>query len=166
MDLDIRYAQSAGVAIAYQVVGDGETDLVVVPDYASNLVFYWETSYWRSFYERLAQSFRLILFDKRGTGLSDRGASFPTLETRMEDVHAVMDAVGSERALIFGSHEGCLMATLFAATYPESTIALALFHPSHRDHERPRARRSFAGCARAGARSNGATSCSRTSARR
>ena len=134
VDLDIRYAQSAGVAIAYQVVGDGETDLVVVPDYASNLVFYWETRYWRSFYERLAQSFRLILFDKRGTGLSDRGASFPTLETRMEDVHAVMDAVGSERALIFGSHEGCLMATLFAATYPESTIALALFHPSHRDH--------------------------------
>ncbi len=134
MDLDIRYAQSAGVAIAYQVVGEGETDLVVVPDYASNLVFYWETSYWRSFYERLAQSFRLILFDKRGTGLSDRGASFPTLETRMEDVHAVMDAVGSRRALIFGSHEGCLMATLFAATYPESTIALALFHPSHRDH--------------------------------
>ncbi len=134
MELDIRYAQSGGVAIAYQVVGDGEIDLVLVPDYGSNLVFSWETPYWRPFYERLAQSFRLILFDKRGTGLSDRGASFPTLETRMEDVHAVMDAVESERALIFGSHEGCLMATLFAATYPESTIALALFHPSHRDH--------------------------------
>ncbi|MGH3111391.1 MAG: adenylate/guanylate cyclase domain-containing protein, partial [Gaiellaceae bacterium] len=72
---------------------------------------------------------RLILFDKRGTGLSDRGGSFPTLETRMEDVRAVMDAVGSERAAIFASHEGCLMATLFAATYPESTIALGLFHP-------------------------------------
>jgi class 3 adenylate cyclase/pimeloyl-ACP methyl ester carboxylesterase len=126
---DVRYVRSGGVAIAYQVVGDGETDLVFVPDYVSNLVYGWESPYWRPFYERLAESFRLILFDKRGTGLSDRGGSFPTLETRMEDVRAVLDAVGSERAAIFGSHEGCLMATLFAATYPESTIALALFHP-------------------------------------
>ncbi|MGH3110901.1 MAG: alpha/beta fold hydrolase, partial [Gaiellaceae bacterium] len=126
---DVRYVRSGGVAIAYQVVGDGESDLVYVPDYVSNLVYAWESPYWRPFYERLAQSFRLILFDKRGTGLSDRGGSFPTLETRMEDVRAVLDAVGSERAVIFGSHEGCLMATLFAATYPASTIALALFHP-------------------------------------
>ncbi len=129
MEPDIRYARSGGVAIAYQVVGNGETDLVFVPDYVSNLVYAWESPYWRPFYERLAQSFRLILFDKRGTGLSDRGGSFPTLETRMEDVRAVLGAVGSERAAIFGSHEGSLMATLFAATYPESTIALALFHP-------------------------------------
>jgi class 3 adenylate cyclase/pimeloyl-ACP methyl ester carboxylesterase len=127
---DVRYARSGGVAIAYQVVGGGETDLVFVPDFCSNLVYAWESPYWRPFYERLAQSFRLILFDKRGTGLSDRGGSFPTLETRMEDVRAVMEAVGSNRGLIFGSHEGCLMATLFAATYPESTLALALFHPS------------------------------------
>jgi class 3 adenylate cyclase len=131
VELDIRYARSGGVAIAYQVVGEGATDLVFVPGYVSNLVYSWESPYWRPFYERLARSFRLILFDKRGTGLSDRGAAFPTLETRMEDVHAVMEAVGSERAVIFGSHEGCLMATLFAATYPESTVALALFHPSH-----------------------------------
>jgi pimeloyl-ACP methyl ester carboxylesterase len=137
VELDIRYAQSAGVSIAYQVVGDGETDLVVVPDYASNLVHQWESGYWRPFYERLAQSFRLILFDKRGTGLSDRGGSFPTLETRMEDMRAVMEAVGSRRALIFGSHEGCLMSTLFAASYPESTIALALYHPSHPDFRDP-----------------------------
>ncbi len=121
--------RSGGVAIAYQVVGEGERDLVFVSDYCSNLVYGWESRYWRPFYERLAESFRLILFDKRGTGLSDRGGSFPTLETRMEDVRAVMGAVGSERALIFGSHEGCLMATLFAATYPEETAALALFHP-------------------------------------
>ncbi len=117
------------MAIAYQVVGEGERDLVFVPDYCSNLVYGWESRYWRPFYERLAESFRLILFDKRGTGLSDRGGSFPTLETRMEDVRAVMGAVDSERALIFGSHEGCLMASLFAATYPEETAALALFHP-------------------------------------
>jgi class 3 adenylate cyclase/pimeloyl-ACP methyl ester carboxylesterase len=129
VDPDIRYALSSGVAIAYQVVGDGDIDLVFVPSYGSNLVYAWESEYWRPLYERLARSFRLILFDKRGTGLSDRGGSFPTLETRMEDVHAVMKAVGSERALIFGSHEGCLMATLFAATYPERTTALALFHP-------------------------------------
>jgi class 3 adenylate cyclase len=130
LEPDIRYAHSAGVSIAYQVVGEGPTDLVFVPDFCSNLVYAWESKYWRPFYERLARSFRLILFDKRGTGLSDRGGSFPTLETRMEDVHAVLEAVGSERAAIFGSHEGCLMATLFAATYPEKTVALALFHPS------------------------------------
>ena len=128
----MRYARSGGVAIAYQVVGDGDgdSDLVFVPDFCSNLVYGWESPYWRPFYERLARSFRLILFDKRGTGLSDRGGGFPTLETRMEDLRAVLDAVGSSRAVVFGSHEGCLMATLFAATYPESTIALALFHPS------------------------------------
>jgi class 3 adenylate cyclase/pimeloyl-ACP methyl ester carboxylesterase len=112
------------------VVGDAARDLVFVPDFCSNLVYGWESPYWRPFYERLARSFRLILFDKRGTGLSDRGGAFPTLETRMEDLRAVMDAVGSDRAVIFGSHEGCLMATLFAATYPEQTSALALFHPS------------------------------------
>jgi len=130
MGLDVRYVRSGGVSIAYQVVGEAETDLVFVPDFCSNLVYAWESRYWRPFYERLAQSFRLILFDKRGTGLSDRGGAFPTLETRMEDVRAVLAAVGSRRAVVLGSHEGCLMATLFAATYPESTIALALFHPS------------------------------------
>jgi class 3 adenylate cyclase/pimeloyl-ACP methyl ester carboxylesterase len=130
MELDVRYARNAGVSIAYQVVGDAETDLVFVSDFCSNLVYAWESPYWRPFYERLARSFRLILFDKRGTGLSDRGGGFPTLETRMEDVRAVLDAVGSRRAVVLGSHEGCLMATLFAATYPETTIALALFHPS------------------------------------
>jgi len=129
---DIRYAKNGGTSIAYLVVGDGPTDLVYVPDFVSNLVFAWETPYWRSFYERLAQSFRLILFDKRGTGLSDSGREFPTLETRMEDVRAVLDAVGSERAVVFGSHEGAAMATLYAATYPERTIALVVFQPAAR----------------------------------
>src|SRR5436190_20913743 len=130
MGLDIQYARSGSVSIAYQVVGDGERDLVYVPDYVSNLVYGWESPHWRKFYERLSQSFRLILFDKRGTGLSDRGGGFPTLETRMEDLRAVLNAVGSDRAVVFGSHEGCLMATLFAATYPESTSGPAVFHPS------------------------------------
>src|ERR671925_971724 len=97
---DIRYARSAGAAIAYQVVGDGEVDLVYVPDYVSNLVYGWEIPRWRAFYERLARSFRLILFDKRGTGLSDHGGQFASLETRMEDLHAVLDAVGATTPVV------------------------------------------------------------------
>jgi class 3 adenylate cyclase/pimeloyl-ACP methyl ester carboxylesterase len=127
--LDIRYARSGGVAIAYQVVGDGDVDLVYVPDYVSNLVFGWEIPRLRRFYERLARSFRLILFDKRGTGLSDPGGNFPALETRMDDVRAVLDAVGSSRAVVFGAQDGCSMAALYAATYPERTQSLILFHP-------------------------------------
>ena len=129
MGLDIRYARSGGVSIAYQVVGDGDTDLVFVPDWVSNLVYGWEIPHLRAFYERLAQSFRLILFDKRGTGLSDLGGHFPALETRMDDVRAVLDAVGSSRAVLLSAQDGCSMATLYAATYPERTQALILFHP-------------------------------------
>jgi class 3 adenylate cyclase len=126
---EVRYARSSGVAIAYQVVGTADTDLVYVPDYMSNLVFGWEYPRWREFYLRLADRFRLILFDKRGTGLSDHGGQFATLETRMEDLHTVLDAAGSTRTVILASHEGCGMAALYAATYPERTAALALFHP-------------------------------------
>jgi pimeloyl-ACP methyl ester carboxylesterase len=86
VQLDIRYARSGGAAIAYQVVGNGPTDLVFVPEFMSNLVYGWEVRHWREFYEKLASFSRLILFDKRGTGLSDYGGGFPTLETRMEDV--------------------------------------------------------------------------------
>jgi len=131
--LDIRYANSGGVSIAYQVVGEGDVDLMYVPDYVSNLVYGWETPNWRTFYERLARTFRLILFDKRGTGLSDLGGHFPALETRMDDVRAVLDAVGSTSTVLLGSHDGCSMAALFAATYPERTRALALFHPVAHD---------------------------------
>jgi class 3 adenylate cyclase/pimeloyl-ACP methyl ester carboxylesterase len=130
--LDIRYAKSGGVSIAYRIAGDADTDLVYVPDYASNLVYAAELPHWRDFYDRLASSFRLILFDKRGTGLSDGGGHFATLETRMEDLAAVLDAVGSERTVIFGGHEGAAMASLYAATYPERTIALILFQASTR----------------------------------
>jgi pimeloyl-ACP methyl ester carboxylesterase len=97
MEPDIRYARNEGVAIAYQVVGEGERDLVLVPGFVSNLVYGWESPYWREFYERLARSFRLILFDKRGTGLSDRGgAGWAALETRMEDMRAVLEAHAAE----------------------------------------------------------------------
>jgi class 3 adenylate cyclase/pimeloyl-ACP methyl ester carboxylesterase len=130
MQPDVRYAKSGGAAIAYQVLGDGDVDLAYVPDYVSNLVYGWESPYWRRFYDGLARSFRLILFDKRGTGLSDLGGHYPALETRMEDLHAVLDAVGSERTVLLGSHDGCSLSALYAATYPERTRAIALFHPA------------------------------------
>ena len=129
MDAEIRYVRNGGVAIAYQIVGDGPDDLVFVPDFTSNLVYGWEHPYWREFYERLASSFRLILYDKRGTGLSDHGGQFPALETRMDDVRAVLEAAKSTTATVLGSHDGCSMAALFAATYPERTRALVLFQP-------------------------------------
>src|SRR3954451_9807665 len=121
---EIRYARSGGVAIAYQVVGDGDIDLVYVPDYMSNLVYGWASPYWPEFYERLVRSFRLILFDKRGTGLSDHGGQFAALETRMDDLRAVLDDVGSTNAVVLSAHEGSAMAALYAATYPERVRAL------------------------------------------
>ena len=140
--LDIQYVRNGDVSIAYHVVGDAPTDLVLVPDFFSNLVFDWDAKHWRPFYERLAQSFRLILFDKRGTGLSDRGPLFPNLETRMEDVRAVLDAVGSKRAVIFGGHEGSTMACLYAATYPERTVALVLWQAVAFEDQDPARRRA------------------------
>lgn len=129
MAAEIRYARNGGVAIAFQLVGVRGTDLAYVPDFVSNLVYGWESAHWRRFYEQLARSFRLILFDKRGTGLSDPGGQFAALETRMEDLHAVLQAAGSPRTVLLASHEGCSMAALYAATYPERTRALVLFHP-------------------------------------
>lgn len=125
---EIQYARNGGVAIAYQVVGEGDVDLVYVPDWVSNLVYGWEYPPWRDFYLRLARSFRLILFDKRGTGLSDHGGQFATLETRMEDLRAVLDAAGSSNPVILSGYEGTGMAVMFAASYPERTRALVLFH--------------------------------------
>ena len=109
-------------------VGEGDVDLVYVPDFVSNLACGWDYPLWRDFYMRLARSFRLILFDKRGTGISDHGSQYAALETRMEDLHAVLDAAESPQPVIFGAHEGGGMAVLFAATYPERTRALVLFH--------------------------------------
>jgi class 3 adenylate cyclase len=134
-DADIRYARNGGVAIAYQVVGEGDVDLVYVPDFVSNLVYGWEYPPYRDFYLRLARSFRLILFDKRGTGISDHGGQFATLETRMEDLHAVLDAAGSPSPVILSAHEGSGMAVMFAASYPERTRALVLFHAAAKGQE-------------------------------
>jgi pimeloyl-ACP methyl ester carboxylesterase len=118
MTPETRYARSGDVNIAYQVVGDAPRDLVLVPGWVSNVEVLWEGPACARFLERLASFSRLILFDKRGTGLSDRVADLPNLETRMDDVRAVMDAVGSERAALLGYSEGGPLCILFAATYP------------------------------------------------
>ena len=122
-----RYAKSGDVHIAYQVIGSGPFDLVFVPGFISHVDHVWDEPRWSSFLERLASFSRLICFDKRGTGLSDRVSAIPTLEERMDDVRAVMDAVGSERAALFGISEGGPMSLLFAATHPDRTLALTLF---------------------------------------
>jgi class 3 adenylate cyclase len=123
----IRYAQSGDVSVAYQVTGEGELDLVLSPGFITHLEMDWEHRAHARFLQRLGSFSRLIRFDKRGTGLSDRHGGIADLETRMDDVRAVMDAVGSERAAIFGYFEGGPMAMLFAATYPERVRALVLF---------------------------------------
>lgn len=125
---ETHYVQNGDVNIAYQVVGSGPIDIVFVMGWISHLEYFWKHHLFASFLERLASFSRLILFDKRGTGLSDRvpDDKLPTLEQRMEDVHAVMDAVGSKRAVLVGVSEGGPMCTLFAATYPERTSALCM----------------------------------------
>jgi pimeloyl-ACP methyl ester carboxylesterase len=121
-----RYARSGEVNIAYQVVGDGPLDLVFVPGFISHLDLQWADPRIARFLEKLASFSRLIMFDKRGTGLSDPVAAPAPLEDRMDDVRAVMDAAGSERAAVLGLSEDGPMSVLFAATYPERTRALIL----------------------------------------
>jgi pimeloyl-ACP methyl ester carboxylesterase len=121
----IRYARSGEVHVAYQVVGDGPVDIVCVEGAFTNRHVQWEAPLYRRFVERLGSFARVILFDKRGMGLSDR-VQAGTLEERMDDVRAVMDAVGSERAALLGESEGGPMSMLFAASFPERTVALLL----------------------------------------
>jgi class 3 adenylate cyclase len=122
-----QYARNGEVSIAYQVMGEGPLDLVIVPGFISHLDLDWTEPLLTRFLHRLASFSRLIRFDKRGTGLSDPVPGIPTLEERMEDVRAVMDAAGSERAALFGYSEGGPMAALFAATYPERTAGLIMY---------------------------------------
>ncbi|MGH9766074.1 MAG: alpha/beta fold hydrolase, partial [Blastocatellia bacterium] len=125
---EVRYARSGDVNIAYQVVGDGPFDLVFVMGWISHLEYFWSEPSFARFLRRLAAFARVILFDKRGTGLSDRVPldQLPTLEQRMDDVRAVMEAVGCERAVLCGVSEGGPMCSLFSATYPEKTMALVM----------------------------------------
>jgi DNA-binding SARP family transcriptional activator/class 3 adenylate cyclase len=128
LELDVAYARSGDVRIAYQIVGDGPLDLVLVHGSVCSFQPGWENAKIAAFYRRLASRGRLILFDKRGTGLSDRVSPdrLPDLETRMDDVRAVLDAVQSHRAVVLGISEGGAMSALFAATHPERTLALVL----------------------------------------
>src|SRR3989440_13077096 len=121
-----RYANSDGVSIAYQVVGDGSRDVILVLGFATHLELQWEMPPFARFFERIGSFARLIVFDKRGTGLSDPVTEVPTLEQRVDDVRAVMDAAGSERAVLFGVSEGGPMSVLFAATQPDLVTALVL----------------------------------------
>jgi pimeloyl-ACP methyl ester carboxylesterase len=126
---ETRYTRSGEVNLAYQVVGEGPMDLVYVMGWVSNIDLFWAEARLERFLSRLASFSRLILFDKRGTGLSDRvpNDQLPTIEQRMDDVRAVMDAAGSERAALFGVSEGGPMAAVFASTYPQRTSALVMY---------------------------------------
>ena len=124
---ETRYATSGELSIAYQVFGDGDVDVVFAPGFVSHLELMWEPGPFRGLMEGLARFARVIAFDKRGTGLSDRSLGAGSIEERMDDVRAVMDAVGLERAALVGVSEGGPMSLLFAATYPERVQSLALF---------------------------------------
>ena len=137
---DIRYTRSGDVAIAYQVLGSGRFDLVFVP-FFGNIRWAWEQPLFARFFEQLASFSRLILLDKRGTGLSDRPRVL-TLETQMDDIRAVLDAVGANRATLLGAVQGSQLCALFAATYPERTRGLILYNPHASPADVPLAPRS------------------------
>lgn len=126
---EVRYAKSGDVHIAYCIRGNGPVDLVHIPGWISNIELMWEDPRMRTWLDRMATFSRLIVFDKRGTGLSDRVADdrLPDLESRMDDVRAVMDAAGSQRAFLLGHSEGGLLAALFATTYPARTAGVVFF---------------------------------------
>lgn len=127
--LDVRYARSGDVSIAYRVVGEGDRDLLFVHGYSGNLEAEAEQPHVNAFYDRMTRFARLVVFDRRGTGLSDRVRETPSLETRMDDVRAVLDAAGSECAALWGTFEAAAMCLLFAATYPERTTGLVVYNP-------------------------------------
>ena len=122
-----HYVKSDDVHVAYQVLGEGPLDLLLVPGFVSHIEAAWQSPDTAAFLRRLASFCRLILFDKRGTGMSDRGSQIFTLEQRMHDVRAILDEIGSERAALFGVSEGGPMSLLYSATYPERTSALILY---------------------------------------
>lgn len=130
---DTDYAKSGDIHIAYQVVGDGPLDLIIVPGFVSNVDFAWEDPFYRNWVERLSAFCRVILFDKRGIGQSDRDVGDTTLEERMDDLRAVLAAVGSERAAVVGISEGGPLSMMFAGTYPERVRSLVLHASFARD---------------------------------
>src|SRR5688572_9231916 len=127
-----QYAKSGKVSIAYQVTGDGPIDVIFAPGWVSNVEYAWESPDYARFITHMSSFSRFIRFDKRGTGLSDRDGPPPTLDQRVDDIRAVLDAVGSKRAALLGMSEGGNMSIMFAATHPERTTALVLFGSSAR----------------------------------
>jgi class 3 adenylate cyclase len=134
---EVRYARSGDVSIAYQAFGAGPIDLVVIRGSLSDLASVWEQPLFVRHAEGLASFARVLMFDKRGMGLSDRLREVPTLEARMDDIRAVMDHAGVERAALFAAHEAIRLAVLFAASYPERVAALVLHEPSVRGRRGP-----------------------------
>lgn len=126
---ETRYVRSGDVHIAYQTVGDGPLDLVFVPSWLSHIELLWEEPHIARMLERLAGFSRLILFDRRGSGLSDGWGGASSIDEQVEDVHAVLDAVGAEQPALFAMTEGAAMAAMFAATHPAMVRALALYAP-------------------------------------
>ncbi len=122
-----KYAKSGDVSVAYQVFGKGPFDIVFAPSQVTHVELQWKVRPWAAFFERLADLGRVIVFDKRGTGMSDRVVGIPDMEQRMDDVRAVMDAAGSERAALIGTSEGGALSALFAATYPGRCWSLVLW---------------------------------------
>lgn len=129
---EIHYARSGEVSIAYQIVGEGPVDIVFARGFTGDLLSTWEQPLLARHVLGLAEHGRVLMLDKRGTGLSDRVAGVPTLEARMDDLRVVMDAVGSEQAVLWSGQEGTRMASLFAATYPERTTGLIVLDPTAR----------------------------------
>ena len=173
---ETRYAKSGDVNIAYQVTGEGPIDLILVPGFISNVELAWEEPGLAAWYRELAEFCRLIVFDKRGTGLSDRVTGIADLETRMDDARAVMEAAGSARAVLIGYSEGSSLAALFATTHPERAAGLILYgsffawdwmaagrFPTRHESIAASDRGNRAAV---GARPTTATSCSRTTPRR
>jgi len=148
-----QYAKSGDVHVAYQVIGDGATDLVLAPGIVSNIELMWEQRTWVTFLRRLESFARVVVFDRRGMGSSDRRVDLPTIEIQMDDLRAVMDAAGSERATLVGVDDGGAMAALFAASFPDRANALVLYAslarysyaPNYPDGFRPEVRDRFEG---------------------
>src|SRR5882672_11070357 len=122
-----RYAMSGDLSVAYQTMGDGPINIIAIPGIVSHVEFLHEMPGYTAFLQRLSKFARVITFDKRGQGLSDMISGAPTLEERMDDVRAVLDSVGAQRAALLGFSEGCAMSAMFAASYPERVSHLALF---------------------------------------
>ncbi len=129
MEVPTRYAQSGDLQIAYQVLGEGPLDVVIIPAFMSNIEIGWELPDWARFLGRLSSFARVIVFDRRGNGMSDGVAGGTPLEEQIDDVRAVIDAVGSEQPALMSTAEGCALATLFAASHPERVRALVLLTP-------------------------------------